>query len=117
MAASPKPPVESGETRPASLRLQIEGVWSVEEFQSLLLTLDDVYKRVPTVMTLGDLLRGEQRQNEDLRKGPLRPDGLVLVGALPRKRISVQHSKEGFYFQRALLPTVIACLASKRNVS
>jgi hypothetical protein len=66
MAASPKPPVEeSGKTNLGSLRLQVEGFWSVGEFQSLLFTLDDVYKRVATVMTLGQLLRHEQQRNDD----------------------------------------------------
>jgi hypothetical protein len=108
MAASPKLPVEpSGENGLASLRLQIEGSWSVEEFQSLLLTLDDVYKRVATVMTLGELLRQEQRQNGNLQKekGYDRVDWSLseLYGGT-----AYPYSKEGFYVQREPFSRVIA---------
>jgi len=47
----------SEETHLTAFRFQIEGSWSVEEFQSFLLTLHDVYQRVAVVMKLGDLLR------------------------------------------------------------
>lgn len=69
MAVSPKlPPADSMESHLGSLRLQIEGSWSVEEFQFLLSTIDDVYKRVATVMTLGNLLREERQRNELLKE-------------------------------------------------
>jgi hypothetical protein len=53
----------SAEASLGALRLRIDGSWSVEEFQTLLLTLNDVYKRVAAVMTLGDLIRQERQQN------------------------------------------------------
>jgi len=62
----------SAEASLGALRLRIDGSWSVEEFQSLLFTLNDVYKRVAAVMTLGDLIRREQQQNAAFLEKELR---------------------------------------------
>ncbi len=59
--------------RIGALRLEIDGLWSVQDFQSLLLvSLQNVYQRVSTTMLLGDLVREEQRRNEqsDKRERP-----------------------------------------------
>ena len=97
----------SGENGLASLRLQIEGSWSVEEFQSLLLTLDDVYKRVATVMTLGELLRQEQRQNENLQKEE-RYDRIDWSLSELYGGTVYPYGKEGFYVEREPFSRVVA---------
>jgi hypothetical protein len=60
--------------RLGALRLEIDGTWSVEEFQELLLTINDVYRRVATTEMLGELVREEQRRNEDLTRQEHRED-------------------------------------------
>jgi hypothetical protein len=55
-------------TRLGPLRLEIGGFWLLEEFQSVLSTIDDVYTRVATTTMLGDLVREEQRRNNVFRQ-------------------------------------------------
>ncbi len=108
MAASPRPPIEhSDEIELASLRLQIEGSWSVEDFQSLLQTLDDVHKRVATVMTLGELLRRERRHNDELQKME-RHDQMNWSWTELYHGSMYRYSNEGIQLQREPFPRVIA---------
>jgi hypothetical protein len=52
----------------ASLRLSVDGSWSVREFQELLLTIDRLYDRITTATTLGQLVVEEGRRNESLNE-------------------------------------------------
>jgi hypothetical protein len=55
--------------RLGALRLDIEGLWSVQDFQTLLLgTIQDSYQRVSATMLLGDFAREEQKRNDQLYK-------------------------------------------------
>lgn len=96
-----------GETRLAALRLQIEGSWSVEEFQSLLLALNDVYQRVAAVMTLGDLLRQEEQRNEALLKRE-RLDQMDWSWSTLYWGTDSPYGRGEFFLQREPLSRVIA---------
>jgi hypothetical protein len=47
-----------------AIRLEINGDWSVQEFQALLTTIADVYKRVAAPIMLGSLVREERNRND-----------------------------------------------------
>ncbi len=50
----------------AGFRLEILGAWTVEEFQSLLVTINNAYKRIAPIMLLWELIREEKRRNNAL---------------------------------------------------
>jgi hypothetical protein len=61
--------IESGEaSRLAALRLRIEGLWSVEDFQRMLLTLHNVYQPIAALMFLADSIREERQRNDALEE-------------------------------------------------
>jgi hypothetical protein len=50
----------------ASLRLSLDGQWSVEEFQQTLLTIHTLYDRIAAATTFGQLVFEEERRNDRL---------------------------------------------------
>jgi hypothetical protein len=98
-----EPPEDS--VRLGALRLEIDGSWSVQEFQALLLTINDVYNRVATTMMLGALVREEQRRNDAFRRQE-RNEQINWAWestyyGLPR------HFEGEFFFQRQPLPKAL----------